>query len=56
MYKPLEISIRTLWTWEYTLCSDCGAEHGHYEVKYPRMKQGIVRVCKECLNQYYKKE
>ena len=44
MYKPLEIQIRTLWTWQYGKCNDC-SNPSHYEVKYPRIKKGTIKVC-----------
>ena len=52
-YKPLEIKKKTLRTWEYGTCNDCNNE-SHYELKYPRIKRGIIQVCSDCLNKYYK--
>ena len=56
MYKPLEIEIKTLWTWEYTYCNDCDSEKGCYKLKYPRMKRGTIIVCFDCFNKYYRKD
>ena len=56
MYKPLEIEIKTLYTWEYTYCNDCDSERGCYKLKYPRMKRGTIIVCFDCFNKYYRKD
>jgi len=58
VYAPLEIKIRTLYSWEYgNKCNDCDkTDEIYYEVKYPRIRFGTIKVCINCLNKYYKKE
>jgi hypothetical protein len=50
--------MKTLYSWEYgNKCNDCDKTEGiYYEVKYPRMKRGTIKVCLDCLNKYYKKK